>query len=66
MDGKFKYLFTPIKIGPVSIKNRIFSAPHGTHFAESDGLPNERQAYYHADAANGGVGLIITGAIHIS
>ncbi len=65
MNGDFQYLFTPIKIGPVTIRNRIFSPPHGTVFAELDGLPNERMAYYHAERAKGGIGLIITEGIAI-
>ena len=37
---QFKYLFTPIQIGPFTVKNRIMSAPHGTLMAEQ-GMPTE-------------------------
>lgn len=60
MNSQFQYLFTPLKIGEVTLRNRIFSPPHGTVFAEPNSLPNERLAYYHAERAKGGVGLIIT------
>lgn len=60
MNSQFQYLFTPLKIGSVTVRNRIFSPAHGTGFSDSDSLPNERMTYYHAERAKGGVGLIIT------
>lgn len=63
MADQFNYLFTPLSIGNVAIKNRIFFPPHTTYFTESDGLPNERLADYHAERAKGGVGLIITESV---
>ena len=59
MSEQFKYLFSPLKIGNVSVQNRIFNPAHGTMFSENQ-LPGERLAYYHAERAKGGVGLIIT------
>lgn len=57
MSGQFKYLFTPIQLGPVTLRNRIVSTPHGTGYP-LDGLPTERLAYYHAERAKGGAGLV--------
>ncbi|MBU1053176.1 MAG: FAD-dependent oxidoreductase [Proteobacteria bacterium] len=54
----FKYLFTPISLGPVVIPNRIVSTPVSTNFATTEGLPSERHIYFHAEKAKGGVGLI--------
>ena len=62
MNGQFKYLFTPIELGPVTIKNRIVNAQHGNGLADNEFLPTERQAYYFAEKAKGGAGLIIMGA----
>ena len=59
MPGQFKYLFAPLKIGPVLVSNRIVFPAHLTDFAEHN-LPSERHAYYYAERAKGGVGLIIT------
>ncbi len=59
MSEQFKRLFTPLQIGPVTIRNRIVFGPHSTRFAE-DHLPSERHVYYYAERAKGGVGLIIT------
>jgi len=57
---EYKYLFTPIKIGSATIKNRIFSAPHGTSFSK-DNILDERYIEYQKMRAKGGVGLIIAG-----
>ncbi len=57
MTEQFKYLFSPIKLGPVTVRNRIVSTPHGTGFSER-GQATERLAYYHAERAKGGAGLI--------
>jgi len=51
-------LYTPKKIGPVTIKNRTVFLAHETGFAE-DGLPTERDAAYYEARARGDVGLII-------
>ena len=59
MPGQFRYLFTPLQIGPVRVPNRIVFPAHLTNFAEHN-LPSERHTYYYAERAKGGAGLIIT------
>jgi mycofactocin system FadH/OYE family oxidoreductase 2 len=59
MYGQFKYLFSPLRIGSITVPNRISFSAHLTNLAE-DNLPSERQAYYLAERARGGAGLIIT------
>ena len=49
-DKRFKHLLSPIQIGPLTIRNRVLSSGHGTSFA-TDGLPNDRHLYYHAERA---------------
>ena len=51
-------LFTPRRIGSVTVPNRTVFLAHETGFAE-DGLPTERDAAYYEARARGGVGLII-------
>lgn len=51
-------LFTPRRIGPVTVPNRTVFLAHETGFAE-DGLPTERDAAYYEARARGGVGLIV-------
>lgn len=60
MFMQFKHLFTPLVLGPVTVRNRIYVTPHATMFASDnrDNLPGERLAYYCAERAKGGVGLI--------
>jgi mycofactocin system FadH/OYE family oxidoreductase 2 len=61
MSDQFHYLFEPIQVGSVTLKNRIVSTAHSTRFAE-DGVVGERFCAYHEARAKGGVGLIITEA----
>lgn len=51
-------LFTPRRIGSVTVPNRTVFLAHETGFAE-DGLPTERDAAYYRARARGGVGLIV-------
>src|SRR3954462_5018990 len=55
----YRYLWSPLAIGPVTARNRIvFSAPL-TNYAREGKPPAQHAAYYAARAA-GGAGLIIT------
>ncbi|MGR5301774.1 FAD-dependent oxidoreductase [Vibrio alfacsensis] len=59
--SSYEHLLKPGKIGSMTVRNRIVSAPMGTNLAESDGHCGERiQAYYEA-RAKGGAGLITMG-----
>ena len=57
--SRYRYLFSPLRIGPVVVRNRIVFSAHLTNYAE-DGLPTRQHADYYAARAAGGVGLIIT------
>ncbi len=59
MSSQTPLLFTPIKIGTVTLQNRIVFSAHLTNYAE-DFMPSERHAYYYRERARGGAGLIIT------
>jgi mycofactocin system FadH/OYE family oxidoreductase 2 len=59
MSGQFRFLFTPLKIGQVTVPNRISFSAHMTNYA-LNGLPSERHLYYWTERAKGGTGLIIT------
>jgi 2,4-dienoyl-CoA reductase (NADPH2) len=52
-------LFSPLRVGPVTLTNRLVFAAHLTNYAE-DGLPTARHAGYYAARAAGGAGLVIT------
>src|SRR6476659_1324882 len=55
----YRYLWTPLAIGPVTARNRIVFSAHLTNYA-ANGLPTEQHAAYYAARAEGGAGLIIT------
>ena len=57
--GRYRYLFSPLRIGPLALRNRIIFAAHLTNYAE-DGHPTEQHAAYYEARARGGAGLIIT------
>ena len=53
-------LFTPITVGGVTLKNRIFSSGHAEAMAEG-GRPSGRLVHYHEAKARGGCALTIFG-----
>ncbi|NTU85725.1 MAG: mycofactocin system FadH/OYE family oxidoreductase 2, partial [Chloroflexales bacterium] len=59
MDQAARLLFTPIRLGSLTLKNRIVFSAHLTNYAE-DYMPSERHVYYYRERARGGAGLIIT------
>lgn len=54
-----KELFSPIKIGPVQLRNRIALPAIGSCFATFEGELTDRSINYYAARARGGAGLII-------
>ena len=57
--SRYRYLFSPLRVGPLALRNRIIFAAHLTNYAE-DGHPTEQHAAYYEARARGGAGLIIT------
>ena len=57
--GAYRYLWTPLELGPVTVRNRIVFSAHLTNYAR-DGKATEQHAAYYASRAAGGTGLIIT------
>lgn len=59
---KYQRLFTPIRVGSITIKNRFAMAPMGPlGMADAEGGWNQRGIDYYTERAKGGTGLIITG-----
>ena len=56
---RYPRLFSPMRIGPVTVPNRIVFAAHLTNYAE-DGRPTQQHAAYYGARAAGGAGLVIT------
>jgi mycofactocin system FadH/OYE family oxidoreductase 2 len=60
MAHEFRYLFTPIRVGGLTLRNRIFSTGHAEAMAE-EGKPGPRLRAYHEGKARGGCALTIFG-----
>lgn len=63
MKTKYPHLFSPITIGGVTFKNRIWSAPAGAHLLYGkEGYPNDHVIAYYAAKARGGTANITVSA----
>jgi 2,4-dienoyl-CoA reductase-like NADH-dependent reductase (Old Yellow Enzyme family) len=56
--SKFRQLFSPLRIGNVTVKNRILSTGHDTSMP-TDGRVNDALVAYQKARAEGGCGLIV-------
>jgi mycofactocin system FadH/OYE family oxidoreductase 2 len=57
--AKFKFLFSPLKIGQTVVPNRVCLSAHLTNFSEEEKI-SDRHIFYYVERAKGGCGLIIT------
>ena len=55
---RFDNMFSPIQIGPMTVKNRFVVPPMGNNFANTDGTWSGQSAAYYAERAKGQFGLI--------
>ena len=55
---RFKAMFQPITIGPMTVKNRFVVPPMGNNFANTDGSMSDQSVAYYRERAKGGFGLI--------
>jgi dimethylglycine catabolism A len=62
-QNKFEHVLSPIKIGPVELKNRIALAPMNETMSGVNGEATEQMLSYFAARAKGGAALVSTGAI---
>jgi len=56
--ARYPHVFEPVSLGPVEIKNRFYFSPHGNPYSAGGG-PSDAFAYYYAERAAGGCGLLI-------
>lgn len=59
----YLHLFTPIQIGSMKVKNRIFMAPMSTHLAGPNGHITEELLTYYEARAKGGAGFITVASV---
>ena len=55
---KFKHMFTPLQVGPMTVKNRFVVPPMGNNFANTDGTWSDQSVAYYTARAKGQFGLI--------
>jgi 2,4-dienoyl-CoA reductase-like NADH-dependent reductase (Old Yellow Enzyme family)/thioredoxin reductase len=60
-DSALSKLFSPIKIGDMTVKNRIAMAPMGSFYSTLDGALRQQFKDFIVARAQGGVGMIILG-----
>jgi 2,4-dienoyl-CoA reductase (NADPH2) len=58
-SSRYPLLFSPMRLGPVVVANRVVFAAHLTNYA-GEGLPTAQHAAYYEARAAGGTGLVIT------
>ncbi len=58
MDRKFKHLTSPIRIGNVTFRNRMFSAPMGGTDITNDGCIGPMSRAFYELRAKGGAGAV--------
>ena len=57
--GAYQHLFSPFRLGSVTLKNRVVMSPMGTLFCEPDGSVSDQMVAYYQKRAAGGVGMIL-------
>ncbi len=63
--GAMSILFTPVKIGALTVPNRFVRSATHAYLADDEGFVSEREVRLHGDLAAGEVGLIITGHAYV-
>ena len=65
MHPSCPHLFSPGKIGTLTLRNRSVMTAMGTGFGQADGCVSRRERVFLTERARGGVGMIITGVTRI-
>lgn len=62
--ARHPHVFRPLRVGPVTLRNRILVPAHTTNYGE-DNLPSDRHLAYHQARARGGAALIVFEGIRV-
>lgn len=65
MQQAYPHLFSPITIGGVTFRNRIFVAPSNNCLQAEEHYPTEAAIRYYANKARGGAALVNCGTGHV-
>ncbi|WP_028310553.1 NADH:flavin oxidoreductase [Derxia gummosa] len=58
---RYPNLFSPFKLGHLTLRNRVCSTAHAEVYAEPGGLPGDRYIRYYEEKAKGGLALAVCG-----
>jgi 2,4-dienoyl-CoA reductase-like NADH-dependent reductase (Old Yellow Enzyme family) len=61
MTEPFPHLFSQLRVGKYTLKNRIMNTGHAAHFQTGDGTLTQQYVHYVRERARGGAGIIVTG-----
>ena len=56
---KYEKLFSPMKLGPLELKNHLAMPPASSQYGIEGGYVSEKHIKWYTQVAAGGVGLII-------
>ncbi|MDO8691655.1 MAG: FAD-dependent oxidoreductase [Dehalococcoidia bacterium] len=62
----FDHLFTPIKVGSITLKNRIVAPPLERNYCNRDGSVSDRCLAHFEELAKGGAGLLVMEASFVT
>ncbi|MCR4440635.1 MAG: FAD-dependent oxidoreductase [Peptococcaceae bacterium] len=65
MQLKYPHLFSPLRIGNVVFKNRIFVAPSNHCLQGRESYPTEAAIVYYANKAKGGAAVVTAGSVRV-
>ena len=57
---------SPIRVGPLTLKNRLVFPPFETNYATPDSFPTKKHVALYGEVAAGGIGLIVIEAVNIN
>jgi 2,4-dienoyl-CoA reductase-like NADH-dependent reductase (Old Yellow Enzyme family) len=70
--GPFPHVFQPLRIGSVTVRNRLFISAHNTELVQRDpeglnrwSVLGDRAVAYNAERARGGFGLVMVGQTQV-
>ena len=61
MAQEYENMLSPVEVGPVTMRNRIYFAAHAARFMPLNAGVNDQAIAYYEARAKGGVGAILTG-----
>ena len=59
---QYPHVFSKCNIGPITLPNRVVFPAWVLNYANTDGTVSEKLLKFYSDLANGGCGLVFTGA----